>query len=629
MSSIKEEFLSRYESETLSPVELPGQLSGLYTVEACLKDTKEKQTYLLRGKADGKPALLKRAVRFFRGELETEYFVLSALRHACLPQVSAFFEEGQYAYLLREYIPGESLHSLVERRGPLPERQAVETAISACDCLSFLHSRKPPVIHRDIKPQNIIITPDGRLALIDLGAARLYKQDALQDTVFMGTVATAAPEQYGFGQTDARCDIYAIGMLILYLLTGEFRTDADALRAIPKPLRSIVSKCLEIDPKRRYASAGALKAALGRFLSRRARHISAGIAVGFCAAAMLAAILMLNGAAARQAALGVKFTSPLIEKAVRLELDKPEGPILPEELLSVQQLTVCGNTVITDLNKFDQYCDLYTLDGKQVETHGGIVNLGDLRGMKNLKTLMLDRQSISDLSPLKGLPLQTLELSSNEVVDLTPLKQCATLTKLNVNANPVKDITPLASLENLESLDISFTTVTDLSPIVKLPIRELDMFEVPLGDYAPLKQFASLESLGTRFVPEKGLQVIGSLTPLKSLAVLCCGIKDLQTLAALTNLESLNLNSNRITDLSKVGNFPKLRYLDVCNNPVQSLEPLKKLLQLGSVNIANSNVPDLSVLLELPCMQYVNCDKAQAQTLNGMGVDLPFNLAIQ
>lgn len=127
-----------------------------------------------------------------------------------------------------------------------------------CDAMHILHSGG--IIHRDITPSNIIIKNDGRAMLIDMGISRIKKKDTTHDTRVLGTAGYAAPEQFGFAQTDVTADIYACGVIMNVLLTGKL----PASQKYKGKLDYIIDRCINMDPKERYRSAGELKAALIR-----------------------------------------------------------------------------------------------------------------------------------------------------------------------------------------------------------------------------------------------------------------------------------------------------------------------------------------------------------------------------
>ena len=217
--------------------------------------------------------------------LRQEYDLLRELHHRQIPRPLDYLEWEGREYLVREYVEGISLAEWVDARGPRPPRQVREAALSLCRVLEDLHSQNPPVICRDVKPQNVIRDETGRCHLIDLGAARRYRAERREDTVFLGTQATAPPEQFGYQQTDQRSDVYSLGMLMRFLLTGGY----DPLPRLPGrgALAWIIRRCTAFDPQDRYPSARAVSRALqGRWRRRdgrsgRLRRVC-GAAAAFC-----------------------------------------------------------------------------------------------------------------------------------------------------------------------------------------------------------------------------------------------------------------------------------------------------------------------------------------------------------
>ena len=121
--------------------------------------------------------------------------------------------------------PGKPLAQRQEREDSCLEALCVSLGQKLCALLEILHGQEPPVIHRDIKPENIVLPPDGEVGPIDFGIARRYKDCQDTDTRHMGTRSTAAPEQYGCAQTDRRTDLYALGMTLIWALTGKYDPD--------------------------------------------------------------------------------------------------------------------------------------------------------------------------------------------------------------------------------------------------------------------------------------------------------------------------------------------------------------------------------------------------------------------
>ncbi|MBK8048776.1 MAG: protein kinase [Anaerolineales bacterium] len=155
------------------------------------------------------------AVADFRREAS----LLRTLSHPNLVKVLDHFAVGDKEYLVMEYVQGETLESFMRNR-PRTEAQVLPIALQLCDVLDYLHSRTPPIIYRDLKPSNALVeTATGLVKLIDFGIARFYKPGKKKDTKMMGTPGFAPPEQYGDGQTDARSDVFALGVTLHVLLT--------------------------------------------------------------------------------------------------------------------------------------------------------------------------------------------------------------------------------------------------------------------------------------------------------------------------------------------------------------------------------------------------------------------------
>ncbi len=151
---------------------------------------------------------------------EQEAMLLSNLVHPNLPNVVDYFDEGGKHYLVMDFIEGKTLADIAEQQNePIDEKKVLEWADQLCDVLHYLHTQPRPIIFRDLKPDNIMLTADQRIKLIDFGIVRFFKQGKSTDTTSFGTAGFAPPEQYGSGQTDARSDIYALGATLHYLLT--------------------------------------------------------------------------------------------------------------------------------------------------------------------------------------------------------------------------------------------------------------------------------------------------------------------------------------------------------------------------------------------------------------------------
>ena len=158
----REAFLRAYQAGVLDGVALPASLRENYHLCACLKDG-ERQVYLLQDR-DGSPAVLKTQPTGREDSLRAEYDLLGKLRHPQIPRPLAYLEEGDREYLVREYVEGSSLAELVEAQGALSPERTRAAVVSLCRVLEHLHSQEPPVICRDIKPQNVVMDKEGPAA---------------------------------------------------------------------------------------------------------------------------------------------------------------------------------------------------------------------------------------------------------------------------------------------------------------------------------------------------------------------------------------------------------------------------------------------------------------------------------
>lgn len=191
-----------------------------------------------------------------------EAALMKKLDHPALPRIVDILETDKLFYIVMDYIEGENLDSILKQKGPLSPGQVRIWSEQLAQVLDYLHSLDPPVIYRDLKPANVIISPTGNVRLIDFGIAREYKAGKARDTCILGTPGYAAPEQNGWQQTDARSDIFSLGMTMYSMLTARkppgIRQQAGIDRRIPEEFAVIIRRCTMIDPDRRYQSCGEL-----------------------------------------------------------------------------------------------------------------------------------------------------------------------------------------------------------------------------------------------------------------------------------------------------------------------------------------------------------------------------------
>jgi len=211
-------------------------------------------------------------------QFRLEAVILANIRHPNLPRVSDHFViAGEGQYLVMDFIDGEDLRQRMERVGILPEDEVIHIGAAMCDALSYLHARKPAILHRDIKPGNVKIAPDGHIFLVDFGLAKVIQGNQATTTGARAmTPGYSPPEQYGTARTDARTDIYSLGATLYAALTGVIPEDGLARAMdnaqltpirkrnpdISRRLAAAIEKAMEVDPGDRFQNADEFKSAL-------------------------------------------------------------------------------------------------------------------------------------------------------------------------------------------------------------------------------------------------------------------------------------------------------------------------------------------------------------------------------
>lgn len=243
--------------------------------------------------------------KFAIERFDKEIDLLFSLKHPRIPSLILSFQERGNYYFVMEFVPGRTLEKILEdAKGPLDEQQVIRWMMQVCEALSYIHSRTPPIILRDLKPGNIIVTPDGNIQLIDFGIARKFDPNKRTNTENLGTISYASPEHLGsitapgqrrspqnpgrLVQTDARSDIYSLGATMYHLLTnrepdpiqtpptGSILAKNPRLRTIHIgnrvicPVEQVIIKAMQQDPAQRFQSAEAMRVALQHCLPNNA-----------------------------------------------------------------------------------------------------------------------------------------------------------------------------------------------------------------------------------------------------------------------------------------------------------------------------------------------------------------------
>ncbi len=536
-----------------SPSAFPPSLEGEYHVIRCEKCAQRSSAYFCVRKATGQQVLIKLAPSPEDGQtFKNEYDLLKQLEQLRAPAATLFPRAVEYRELpgcfalIREYIPGQTLEAYVESEPTRPgidRDAAVRCVASVLEQLALLHSLCPPLIHRDIKPQNVVIDRWGQCHLIDLGIARAWREGDAGDTRVMGTGLTAPPEQFGYRQTDPRSDIYSAGVLLRYCLTERYDETAD--EEIDADLRRVVRKATQFDPERRY---------------RRAEDMLRALKPGGASRRRKALLLALLALAAAMACL--MWARP-----------HPTGFTLSEEMFNdVPELWACYR----DDCGYPQAARAYiTGDGVRFTWDEGDDDWTDnewrrdrLEGPR-LKQ-MLDALRASGI-PVGEIVLQNLNLESLEGLD-APWPDPVRLI-VDRCAMPA-DWSALAGMgDSLVSLHISGEC-----------------------DNSDLSWMSALTGLRWLALGGEGMDVasVSGLQGLRGVSLVSAGIEDLTPFARMEALTELCLPDNAVTDLSPLSGMPGLRQLYLQNNRVEDLSPLTGLEDLALVDMTGNAVRDFS-----------------------------------
>lgn len=596
---------------------MPPELSGEYEVADCLKSSEGSSAYLLRRRADGGKYLLKIGELKNKYRVEAEKSAIAALyeKGVGVPAIVGSGVCGDRCYLLREYVEGTTLEELYQTKGGFSDRELIGIGTEICRQLSVLHGMAEPIIHRDIKPQNIVVEPSGELVLIDFDAARRYDGKKQRDTHFFGTEITAAPEQYGFEQTDARTDVYGLGKTLIYLSCGCF----DGTPLCKGRLKSLLLESVSLLKKDRPASAESFGRQLekcGKRLKNRVRRIILSAAAAVCAVSLVVAGAYFAGEYEKSRT--VEFGSELLEKAVRQSLCfEDEKPVTYEDLGKVTELKIVGSAIF-DRSFTGSYIYMLnsTIEYAYMDEFGQAGDVSDLSliaRMPNLRVLYLSNQNISDISALGGLRLTELVLTDNYISDFSSLSGMTSLKKLYIANNPVQNLDFLRGIASLDFLNVDCCNLDSLEPLENTEISELWALECGAGDdsFGSIAKMKRLQVLSLWNLTDDQIELLKDNSSIFEMNLWGeHGAHSLEGLGKMQSLQVLNMGGNQFTSLEGIGGFPALRRL-IIGTGITDYTLLSDAAALYSLDISNCAAVDLSAVAAHPSMRTLYCTEAQ------------------
>ncbi|MDD7641442.1 MAG: protein kinase [bacterium] len=549
---------------------LPRELVEAYDIVECLSCVEGCDTLLLKQKSTGK----KMVAKCYSGDStlpgQTEDAQLENIRCAALPYFVGVYKNENYRCILREYIEGVSLDQYVKGH-IMTEDVARDLAIALAEAMKALHTSDPVIIHRDIKPKNIIVRDDGSLALIDLGISRVYKKEATSDTVISGTEGFAPPEQYGFMQTDIRSDIYSFGVVLSWLLTGK----EQPMKLPLTKLEKVAAKCCAFAPDKRYKNDDELLDALRRttreYVARRRKKTKWAAVL-----ALVLAVCVMAGALSYRTLLhagAVKFQEPLIEEAVRLVLDRPDGALTMDDLAQVEELYIQSDTACASMDEFYEVRGVWF--GTDTRIRGPITDLSDLSHMPNLKIVYIEAEQIADLSPMKELnELQRIDLACNNISDLSPLEGKETLLEVDFLDNGMLEgIEAVRTWTAIRSLSLENTGSYDGSPVGEFHRYEFLGIKNNSDAWKYLPGM-HIDALAIGYAGQKDLDCIRDVPYIGTLYISDSDVRDISALKGREDIALLNMEGCMIDDLSPLFQMPNLVTVEMSASEQYRMEEL-------------------------------------------------------
>ena len=594
MNPLTEEFMAQFDQSYF-----PEMLLKEYEPVACLSEKESCETYLLESRKAGTLCIAKAYPVDLLATRESE--ILRSLNHPGIPRVLCDYEQNGMRFIVREYADGNTLEELTAD-APMPEPMAVEVLEKLCLLVSYLHGQTPPVVHRDIKPSNLVLSGHGELSLIDFEIARRFNPNSTAgDTLLIATREYAAPEQYGYQQTDPRSDIFSMGILLAFLLTGESALKCARPRIRDNLLLRIIDKCTAFAPKDRYQTANQLHRALIGWQRR------AELRWLYPAGALLLLVLLVYGghqlstrnapsviseaantpiAQPTKTPAPVSFASPLIDHAVRASLGKlPDEPLFADEIRDVAHLYLEGDESFLTYTEYERANTHYWEQAEKDRVRGQIRPFSDIAKLTNLRDLHIANCDLDDLKPL------------------TPLTMLETLDLMNCTIE-TNDFSQLVDLPSLMRLYLYKSGPADLSQLRQLT----KLKEIYLGEYDA--DFAFLDEL-------RDLHLLGLVRSDLALA--------LPHMAG-NRIQQLVLDNLKIDDIAALSAIQGLEKLCLINPITDSLDGIGKLPDLETLELTRSGEFDLSPLLDAPKLKHVKIDRHFRPRILALPNPLPFEV---
>ncbi|MGE5392071.1 MAG: protein kinase domain-containing protein [Deltaproteobacteria bacterium] len=562
------------------------------------------------------------------GAFKKEASMLISLRNPALPRILDFFSRGEDRwYLVMDYIEGHTLQEEANQRGLIPEAEVLDWACQLCEILDYLHKQNPPIIFRDLKPANIMLTPQGQIKLIDFGIARHFKMGSSADTTAYGSHGFAPPEQYGENQTSPSSDVYALGATLHYLLTG---IDPGKNPFIFEPL----SKIFKVSP--------ALDRAIMKALELKAEDRPTN---------MQEMLALLSGGTARpvskmHAHEQVTISQDVLDKSDstnHVEKTSVKGKPDSDTPTSSMTISVGSESFVNsdlvntmpmnadeNLPKMGKNIHLNTpiddnRSGKPAVKKPGktrniiiaicllisLISGGAYAYKQSTKLVFHDAALENGVRKAINKPsgqiyrsdvkkIRELLLDGKGITNISALKNFSNLEKLSLGHNKIKDISALSGLTSLQYLDLRNNQINNINALSGLTdLQDLNLISNKISDISVLSNLNNLKKLSLSYNQLNDISALSGLINLKTLLLSDNMIGDISSLSGLTNLNYLSISSNQISDISSLSGLIKLQTLLLAYNQISDISALSGLTNLRELTLQDNSISNITALSEL------------------------------
>lgn len=560
----------------------------------------------------------------FDARVRTEIEIASKLDHKNIQSLHEVLNHDSHTHLVFKYIDGLSLQKYVDIYGPVSAQKVTAWMIDLCSALDYIHTGFTyPLIHRDIKPDNLIIDPDGIIHLIDFGISRFYNQQVQKDTMALGSIGYAAPEQYGSGQTDARSDIYGLGASMYYALTGNSLSEPPyqvipphiVNKDISKKLSAIIVKCSQFNPEDRYADSTSLlddiRSVCENCLQNLLSKTVVKVAVGTLFGAAITALLFLALTPRQQPldTLTVVLPSPsptqqevqtdnnnINDETSTLSQDTEPDSLPEDSITDVSNLPPDTQIEFADAEMERLLRTKLNIPSEEIVTadHLSTIKVIFISGLISFEDENEYLEGVNGISSIKDANQECI------VTSIEDLKYCANLSSLCINSGYISDISEISNLTKLETITFQSGQIKDLTPLENLPyLRNLNLSDNPIKDYTPIASLKSLESLTLDDMNYgiDNLDFISELSHVRHLLLRGANLDDIKPIENLKQLSYLRLSDNNLADLSPISGMHYLDHLYIENNMLTDISALKDLPRLKVLNLQSNLITDITPLL--------------------------------